>query len=80
MDAKICVFDGIIYKPKTFIDISAYGGKQCYNHRTGQTAYRELNRVFLTDGLYTMEDNDSDLVKNAIMHAPELSQELVSFD
>jgi hypothetical protein len=62
----VVVFQSILYRPGTQIDVSKYPEKQLYNHATGLIAYTENSIATLeAGGVYSMEMADSTLIKHA---------------
>lgn len=62
----IAIFQSIIYRPGTRLDISRYAEKQLYNHASGLIAYSEKSTATLeAGGVYSMELADSALIKGA---------------
>lgn len=79
--SNISVFQSIIYRPGTQINLGKFHDKTIYNHSKGLIPYIESGIVILEPGgIYTLESLDSELIKEAKSEIHPSAFEEVKFD
>jgi hypothetical protein len=69
----VAIFQSIMYRPGTIIDLSLYPDKILFNHATGMIADSKNSCATLeSGGVYTLEVPTCNLIKESLRHVPEV--------
>ena len=71
---EVSIFNSFIYRPGTEIDLTQFGSdKLLYDHAAGFIDYDVEDKIAVlkAGGIYTMEFDDSPIIKNARNYSPD---------